>query len=110
MSQPLVILEIFILHEIAFLDICRVPHGARFTRGFQAMGHTVTVTVPDFDNRRQTVPFTAVSWYCTYTASGPGLTSDVDLAPPKHSYVFCQMISPVVSHGGGPCTCYDVGK
>jgi hypothetical protein len=38
------------------------------------------------------------------------MTSDVDLAPPKHSYVFCQMISPVVGHDGGPCTCYDVGK
>jgi hypothetical protein len=38
------------------------------------------------------------------------MTSDVDLAPPKHLYVFCQMISPVVGHDGGPCTCYDVGK
>jgi hypothetical protein len=38
------------------------------------------------------------------------MTSDIDLAPPKHSYVFCQMISPVVGHDGGPCTCYDVGK
>jgi transposase InsO family protein len=38
------------------------------------------------------------------------VTSDIDLAPPKHSYVFCQMISPVVGHDGGPCTCYDVGK
>jgi len=38
------------------------------------------------------------------------LTSDVDLAPPKHSYMFCQMVSPVVGHDGGPCTCYDVGK
>jgi hypothetical protein len=38
------------------------------------------------------------------------MTSDIDLAPPKHSYVFCQMISPVVGHNGGPYTCYDVGK
>jgi hypothetical protein len=38
------------------------------------------------------------------------MTSDIDLAPPKHSYVFCQMISPVVGHDGGPCMCYDVGK
>src|SRR6202789_128944 len=38
------------------------------------------------------------------------MTSDVDLAPPKHSYMFCQMVSPVVGHDGGPCTCYDVGK
>jgi hypothetical protein len=38
------------------------------------------------------------------------MTSDIDLAPPKHSYVFCQMISLVVGHDGGPCTCYDVGK
>jgi hypothetical protein len=38
------------------------------------------------------------------------MTSDINLAPPKHSYVFCQLISPVVGHDGGPCTCYDVGK
>jgi hypothetical protein len=37
------------------------------------------------------------------------LTSDVDLAPPRHSYVFCQMVSPVIGHDGGPCTCYDIG-
>jgi hypothetical protein len=58
------------------LVISRVPHGAGFTRGFQAMGHAVTVTVPDFDTRRQTVPFTVVSRYCTYTASGPGSNDD----------------------------------
>jgi hypothetical protein len=38
------------------------------------------------------------------------MTSDINLAPLKHSYVFCQMVSPVVGHDGGPCTCYDVGK
>jgi hypothetical protein len=38
------------------------------------------------------------------------LTSDIDLAPPKLSYVFCQMVSLVVGHDGGPCTCYDIGK
>jgi hypothetical protein len=38
------------------------------------------------------------------------MTSDVDLAPPKHSYVFCRMINLVVGHNGGPCTCYDVSK
>jgi hypothetical protein len=36
------------------------------------------------------------------------MTSDVDLAPPRHLYVFCQMVSPVVSHDGGPCTCFDI--
>jgi hypothetical protein len=39
----------------------------------------------------------------------PWMTSDIDLAPPKHLYVFCQMVSPVVGHGGGPCMCYDMG-
>jgi hypothetical protein len=43
-------------------------------------------------------------------SSGSEVTSDVDLAPPEHSYMFCQMVSPVVGHGGGPCTCYDIGK
>jgi hypothetical protein len=38
------------------------------------------------------------------------VTSDIDLAPPRHSYVFCQMVSPVVGHEGGPCTCYNIGK
>jgi hypothetical protein len=47
---------------------------------------------------------------CRYLDTYQLLTSDIDLAPPKHSYVFCQMISLVVGHGGGPCTCYDVGK
>ena len=27
------------------------------------------------------------------------------LAAKKHSYVFCQFVSPVVAHGGGPCDC-----
>jgi hypothetical protein len=38
------------------------------------------------------------------------MTSDINLAPPRHSYMFCQMVSPVVGHDGGPCTCYDVGR
>jgi hypothetical protein len=48
----------------------RVPHGYRFTRGFQAKVLTVMVTVPDFDTRRQIVPIPAVSRYCTYTLTG----------------------------------------
>jgi hypothetical protein len=36
------------------------------------------------------------------------MTSDIDLAPPKHSYVLCQMVSPVVGHDGGPCMTSDV--
>jgi hypothetical protein len=43
--------------------ILRVPHGYGFTRGFQATGPTVTVTVPDIDTRSETVPVAAVSWY-----------------------------------------------
>jgi hypothetical protein len=58
------------------MAVTRVPHSSRFTHGFQAMGHTVTVTVTDFDTRRQTVPFTAMSRYCTYTVSGPGSNDD----------------------------------
>jgi hypothetical protein len=38
------------------------------------------------------------------------LTLIVDMAPLRHSYVFCQMVSPVVGHDGGPCTCYDISK
>jgi hypothetical protein len=49
---------------------CRVPHGYGFTHGFQAKVLTVTVTVPDFDTCRQTVPIPAVSRYCTYTFMG----------------------------------------
>jgi hypothetical protein len=48
----------------------RVPHGYSFTRGFQATGHPVTVTVPDFNTLRETVPVTTVSWYCIYTPLG----------------------------------------
>jgi hypothetical protein len=50
--------------------VSRVPHGYGFTCGFQAKVLTVTVTVPDFDTRRQTVPIPAVSRYCTYTLMG----------------------------------------
>jgi hypothetical protein len=38
----------------------RVPHSYRFTHGFQAKVLMVTVTVSDFDTRRQTVPIPAV--------------------------------------------------
>jgi hypothetical protein len=50
--------------------ILRVPHSYGFTCGFQAKVLTVTVMVPDFDTRRQTVPIPAVSRYCTYTLTG----------------------------------------
>ena len=26
----------------------------------------------------------------------------------KHSYVFCQFVSPALAHENGPCTCFDV--
>jgi hypothetical protein len=50
--------------------ILRVLHSYGFTRGFQAKVLTVTVMVPDFDTRRQTVPIPTVSRYCTYTLTG----------------------------------------
>ena len=27
----------------------------------------------------------------------------------KHSYVFCQFVSPALAHENGPCTCFNVG-
>jgi hypothetical protein len=55
---------------IHVFTIARVPHSYGFTCGFQAKVLTVTVTVPDFDTHRQTVPIPAVSRYCTYTLTG----------------------------------------
>jgi hypothetical protein len=59
-----------LLLTFEIIVMCRVPHGYGFTRGFQAKVLTVTVMVPDFDTRRQTVPIPAVSRYCTYTLMG----------------------------------------
>jgi hypothetical protein len=51
-------------------SMSRVPHGFGHTRGFWATGPTGMGMVPDFSNRRVTVPVTAVSRYTTYTLSG----------------------------------------
>jgi hypothetical protein len=54
--------------------VSSVGHGYGFTRSFQATGHTVTGTVPDFNTCRDTVPITAVSRYCMNTLSLIALT------------------------------------
>jgi hypothetical protein len=56
--------------QVSMLTIHRVPHRYGHTRGFWATSPTVTGTVPDFSNRRVTVPVTAVPQYTAYTLLG----------------------------------------